>query len=222
MRIKEKYKGFSLIELLLTMMILGVISLLVGVTLNTIIRVSNSTNSKNLARNDANYIMDIVKRTVSNAQLEDVYLFNSSSRKLDYTGGVLGVSLDSNPYTDPGKEDMGNEMHVKLYGYDTWSCIGYFKDDLGYGYIVQSTVRGLNYEADTCISSSNSITILHSLTMDVPSFEVSYIDIGDGENSMFDVSIEVKPLFWPLKQNILVKPSVYRRSVISTEALTWY
>ena len=73
----KKYIGFSFIELLLTMMILGVIMLLVSTTLNTVIRASNTANSKNLARSDINYVMDIYNRLLTNAELTDIYLFNN-------------------------------------------------------------------------------------------------------------------------------------------------
>jgi prepilin-type N-terminal cleavage/methylation domain-containing protein len=223
MKIKESYKGFSLIELLLTMMILGVISLLVAVTLNTIIKVSNSTNAKNLARSNSSYIMDLIKKTVVNARLDEVHLYNSvNDRKLEESSGNIVVTYSESPYTN--ESEIGNEIHIKLYGYDTWSCIGYFKDNKNNGYIVQSFKRG-TYTPETCFSSdpdTSTTVILHSLTMDVSQFNIDKVTVSDEKNTMFIVDLKMEPLYWPLEQNVLVNSSVQRKSVISTEALTWY
>ncbi|NLZ24331.1 type II secretion system protein [Candidatus Dojkabacteria bacterium] len=230
MKKRVKYNGFSLVEMLFTIMLIGIISLLVGVTLNTIIKASNSTNMKNLARKDIDYIMELIKKTVSNSQLDYILLFDSGERRLSISGDVVTVTDVADMegiYGDIEKVDgmVGNELHVKIYGYDTWSCIGYFKDkdNEEYGYLVQRIVRGELDDHGTCFSSSLSdTTFLHSLIMDIPSFEMSYIDVGDDKNSMFEIDMTIEPLFWPLKQHILVKPSVQRKAIISTEALTWY
>lgn len=227
----KKYIGFSFIELLLTMMILGVIMLLVSTTLNTVIRASNTANSKNLARSDINYVMDIYNRLLTNAELTDIYLFNSESvRNFALVGGIprittkgsgVGNTYVGDALTLDGGE-LGNEVHVKLYGYSLWTCLGYFRDSANeYGYIVKTSARNLTDHA-SCFSDTASITILHSFAVNAEDLTINYVDMGDDRNSMFLVNATLSPLFWPLSNTSLVTKEVSRQIVVSTQALTWY
>lgn len=229
-----KYKGFSLVEMLLTIMILSIVMLLVATTLNTVIKASNTANSKNLARSDINYMMDIFNRSVSNAQLDDIYLYSSSSERVFTVASGLPEIYTDNPSNldniyetdlisnnDPTKFN-GNEIHVKVYGYPVWTCLGYFRDvDDKYGYLVKTTNASLTDHSE-CFNSSAVITVLNSFSVDVKNFEIQYINVGDDKNSMFLINSTVTPLFWPVSDSFPVTRDVSRQIVISTEALTRY
>ncbi|MDY0096983.1 MAG: prepilin-type N-terminal cleavage/methylation domain-containing protein [Candidatus Dojkabacteria bacterium] len=229
--IKRKYKGFSLIELLLTMMILTVIMLLVATTLNTVIKVSNATNSKNTARSNMLYIMDFLSRALTNAELADVYMYNSSTiRSLgEGPAGELSILTPAgvgSVYEDGKLEDtdfVGNEIHIKLYGYSDWTCIGYFEDRGGYGYLVRTVYEGdMGNDHSQCFSESAVITPMHSFMIDVENFNLEYIAVGDGENRLFLINATLNPLYWPVRDTFPVTRTISRQSVVSTKALTWY
>lgn len=230
-KILVKYKGFSLIEMLMTIMILSVVMLMVASTLNTVIKVSNTANSKNQARSDINYIMDLLSRSISNSELDDIYIFNSSPvRSFDYLSGLPNIktsdeNLLANVYNTTDYElknfvGLANEIHIKLYGYTVWTCFGYFESD-GYGYIVKATASDLT-DHSTCFNSTASITILNSFSVDAKDFSIEYVDVGDEKNSMFIINATVDPLFWPVSESFPVTKEVTRQTVVSTEALTWY
>ena len=228
---RKTYEGFSLVETLFTIVILSMVMLFVANMLNTVIKTSHTANSKNMARSDINYVMDVYDRTISNAKLEDVKMYDSSNvRKFGFDGDgipvIQGGSL-GNTYAEgnPVPENI-NEIHVRLYGYDTWTCLGYFKykseSNKEYGFIVKATSNDLNVDNhETCFDSP--ITILHSYSVDVSKFSMQFIDIGDGVNSMFVIDSEFTPLYWPMSNSFnLVAKGVSRKVIVSTRALTRY
>lgn len=231
----KKYKGFSLVELLLTIMILSIVMLLVASTLNTVIKASNTANAKNLARNDINYIMDLYSRLISNAELSDIYLYDSSAvRSFTLVNGLPAISSKPSlgeTYLSENLVDQqkGNEIHVRLYKYNYWTCLGYFESTSGVckdsnnkcGYIVKTTKQVLTDHA-SCFDSSSVITVLQSFSLNVSDFGIQYIDIGDEKNSMFIVNAQLTPLYWPVSDTFRITRDVSRQIVISTEALTWY
>ena len=230
--IKRKYEGFSFVEMLLTILLLGIIMLIVATTMNTVIKVSNTSNSKNLARNDMDYIMDIVNRTITNADLGNILLFKSDTVRtlgVDNYGQLRIVQGDTNAidtaYANgtPSTVLEGNEIQVKLYGYSYWTCIGYFRDNTNpsYGYIVKTTSSNLVNHKE-CFSYTAVVTLLHSFMVDASNFSVKYVEVGDGTNSMFIVDSTLRPLYWPVSDTFPVKRDVVRQIVISTQALTWY
>lgn len=229
---KKTYEGFSLVETLFTIVILSMVMLFVASMLNTVIKTSHTANSKNMARSDINYVMDVYDRTLSNAKLEDVRMYDSSNvRKFGFKDGIPVIETQGslgNTYAegDSVPENI-NEIHVRLYGYDTWTCLGYFKYGTGgdeYGFIVKATSNDLNVDNhDTCFADTSPITILHSYSIDVSKFSIQYIDIGDGVNSMFVIDSEFTPLYWPMSNSFnLVAKGVSRKIIVSTRALTRY
>ncbi len=229
-KVYRKYKGFSLVELLLTTMILVVIMLLVATTLNTVIKVSNTTNSKNIARTNMSYIMDYVSRALTNSEIGDIYMFNSSSvRTLGDNNGQLGIisSVDlGSTYADGKLGDLavqGNEVHMKLYGYNDWTCIGYFEDSNGYGYIVRTVYEDdMQGDHSLCFNQSAIVTPMHSFMVDVSEFHLDYLVMGDMENRMFLINSTLTPLYWPVGDTFPINRNVTRQAVVSTQALTWY
>lgn len=229
----KKYEGFSLIEMLFTVVILFIVMLLVASTLNTVIKTSHTANSKNQARSDINYIMNVYDRLLTNSQLEDIKMYNSQAvRRFGFDGNGLPRITGSpgSVYTTPLTVDgsTGNEIHIRLYGHSTWTCIGYFQDNrinpdnpLPYGYIVKSTSTDLTNPED-CFAPTANITLLHSFSNDISKFRMEYIDIGDKQNSMFVVNVTVNPLYWPSHNTYLLKKEVSRLLVVSTKALTRY
>lgn len=232
--LKRKYIGFSLVEMLLTVLLLGIIMMLVTVTLNTVIKVSQASNSKNTTRADITYTMDYVKRGLTNSQIEHIYIFDSSekryistdgsNRQLQvFTKGDLGDTYVDKNVKELGAFDNANEIHFKMYGYDLWTCIGYFRDESGeYGYIVRNGHANLEDSHSSCFDGNQIVTPLHSFMVDVMSFSIDYIQVADNRNSMFIIDATLQPLYWPVRETFPITREVSRQAVVSTEALTWY
>ena len=82
---ESKYEGFSLIEMLITIVIIGMVMLISSVTLTSLIKVSTVSSNKIRARNESEFVLELVRRTVRNSDPSDVYIFNSlGDRKFDY------------------------------------------------------------------------------------------------------------------------------------------
>jgi len=241
----KQYEGFSLVEMLITIVILSVVMLLVASTLNTVIKTSQTANSKNQARSDVNYIMNTYERLITNSDLEDIKMYNSLAfRKFDFDeSGVpqiqtQGPTPNYVPITTTG--DLGNEIHVRLYGTNYWTCIGYFRNDydallpptIKYGYIVKAIMKDAEtVDHSSCFNNAAAITLLHSYSNNImvrdPSdyenvaFRMEYIEV-DENNSMFHIRVSVQPLWWPLKGTYLKQSWVTRELAVSTKALTRY
>lgn len=245
----KQYEGFSLVEMLFTILILSIVMLLVASTLNTVIRTSQTANSKNKARSDVNYIMNMYERLITNSDLEDIKMYNSLQfRKFGFDpSGIPQIQARLSPYeyipiTTNGYP--GNEIHVRLYGTDYWTCIGYFQNDynddyynppstIKYGYIVKAIMKdAVSVDHSSCFNSAATITLLHSYSNNImvrnPSedytnvpFRMEYIKV-DENNSMFNIRVSVQPLWWPLKGTYLKQSWVTRELAVSTKALTRY
>ncbi len=228
----KKYEGFSLVEMLLTIGILGIITLLVATTLTTLIKVSIVSNAKNQARNDINFITELMHRSLGNTNVGDVTLYNSSAvRFFDVStmtvvdGAPLGTTYSSPTLIT---DTPSNEIHVRSYGYNIWSCIGFFFDSReeyrDYGYLVKTSRYSLNDHSE-CFDGSlpNSyVALLHNYSVNVIDFSVEYLVVGDDNDNMFIINTVVEPLNWPEGFSVPVNREITRQTTVSTQGLTWY
>jgi len=241
----KQYEGFSLVEMLFTIVILFIVMLLVATTLNTVIRTSQTANSKNQARSDVNYIMNTYERLITNSNLDDIKMYNSLAVRFfgSDANGIPQIQTPSglaneylNSLIPSTNEQIGNEIHVRLYGTDYWTCIGYYLDETypaKYGYIVKANLKddGDTTDHSLCFAQANNITLLHTYSNNImvsdPSghpntkFNMTYIPVGD-KNSMFNITVSVEPLWWPIKGTYLKQSWVTRQLAVSTKALTRY
>jgi prepilin-type N-terminal cleavage/methylation domain-containing protein len=96
--IEEKYQAFSLVEMLLTIVIIGMVMLISSVTLTTLIKVSTVASNKIRARNESEFVLELVRRTVRNSDPSDVLIFSTQeARKFDF---------DNMAIVDTGLEDI--------------------------------------------------------------------------------------------------------------------
>lgn len=229
---KKTFKGFSLIEMLLTLVIISIIFLITAKTLNTIIKVSTITKYKNITRNEAGFAMELTERLLANSNVNEVYIFDSSTAR-NYQGGAITSTLTPEElialYSSsllPGSK--GNEIHVRPYGYNSWNCIGYFVDetDPELGYLLKRAVESFPVDGghESCFDDSwgseYPILVLNSEDVTVKDFQVSYT-MSELVNNIFYVDLEMEPRFWsPGKTSI--EKAVFRQSTITTQGLTWY
>jgi type II secretory pathway pseudopilin PulG len=220
------YEGFSLVEMLLTMIIIGFVFLLVSTVLSTLIKVSTISTAKTTVRSESEFILELIRRNVRNSNVGDVLIYSTSGRT--YDGETIVESGDILGYDSPldaGEE--GNEIHFRPNGYSRWVCIGFFldTDDPDVGYILKSSTDDMSSNHSICFDPDTSdyekYTIqLNSEDVDVDSFRVKYIE-STYENYMIIADISAEPVYWYEGSGKLFNREVNRQVVVSTEGLTW-
>jgi len=227
---KEKYEGFSLVEMLITIVIMGVVMLTASSTLTTLIKISTVSSNKTRVRAESEFVLELVRRTVRNSNPSDVYIFDSLGvRKYDPVTNVV-VNSDGNPqsvavaqaYANSGTE--GNEIHFRPYGYESWICIAYFQStaDDGMGYILKTSAPNLLNKQSTCFEDdvSKYVIALNSEIVNIKSFDIAYTVLKDA-NYLIRFDIEAEPTQWYLAEGAPVKKIVHRQAVVSTEGILW-
>jgi len=231
LNMKKKYEGFSLVEMLLTIAILGIITLLVATTLTTLIKVSLVANNKNQARNDVNFMMELMNRSLGNSNVGDITLyksmdvrrFNRETMRVENVPTGVGSTYDNPTLL---VDDPANEIHVRSYGYNVWSCIGFFKDsvDSNIGYLVKTTNYNMQnpYECFDSQRTNSYVAVLHNYTVNVLDFNVEYLVVGDDADNMFIINSVVTPINWPTGFSVPVNREITRQITVSSQGLTWY
>lgn len=231
-RLKRKiYSGFSLIEMLITITILGFVMLLCATVLNSLIKVSTIADYKNSTRNDVNFITEFSKRALGNASLQDIYIYETKDvRQYNPETGQIEWNLEKTdveilaayPLPSP---DMGTEVHVKVNGYDRWTCIGYFQSTVNAEkwYVVKTSTQSLTDgdHADCFGNTDNIPMVLNSKIVTIKDFKVSKAPLFDG-NTLFTIDVLAEPMYWPVGENIPVTKEISKQVTVITQGLTWY
>lgn len=232
-RKKEKYEGFSLVEMLITIVIMGVVMLTASTTLTTLIKISTVSSNKTRVRSESEFVLELVRRTVRNSNPSDVYIFNSSAVReydpeenvvINSDGSILSPAVTL-VYENPlGENEVGNEIHFRPYGYDSWICIGYFlsTNDDGMGYILKTSAQSLQDQQETCFDEDTIkyVIALNSEVVNIKSFDIAYTILEDS-NYLIRFDIEAEPTQWYLAEGAPVKKTVHRQAVVSTEGIIW-
>lgn len=234
----KKLRAFSLVEMIMTLGILSIVFLLTTRTLATLVQVSTVTQYKTATRSEADFIMELVSRFLSNSHIDDMYIFDTMS-EWSYTPetGIVAINPETLPgsYNTPqGVGQTGNELHVRLSGYDQMTCIGFFKEDYNdpesKGYMLKKTVDFTNTsehyscflpEADDPFPESQyPLMVLNAEEITVKDFQVSYAK-SESSNNIFYVDLTMVPLYWAPGMDHIEK-AVVRQSIVTTQGLTWY
>jgi len=230
---KEKYEGFSLVEMLITIVIMGVVMLTASSTLTTLIKISTVSSNKTRVRSESEFVLELVRRTVRNSNPSDVYIFDSSDVRsydpeanevLNNDGNQQSPAV-SQAYANSLAENVtGNEIHFRPYGYESWICIAYFPsiNADGMGYILKTSAPNLSNNQASCFDEDESkyIITLNSEVVNVLSFDIAYTILKDS-NYLIRFDIESEPTQWYLAEGAPVKKVVHRQAVVSTEGILW-
>ena len=230
---KEKYEGFSLVEMLITIAIMGTVMIISSTVLSTLIRVSTVASNKIRARNESEFVLELLRRTIRNSDPSDVYVFSSNAPVGVYPGRfydpendiIVGEVDEEAVYTNGLPEGVvGNEIQFRPYGFSNWLCLGYFKDidDPDKGYILWTSGDDLRDNHENCFADSPSscLMLLNSDYINITDFGISYMESADG-NYIITFDILSEPMNWYLGPNAVVDREVHRRGVVSTEGVVW-
>jgi prepilin-type N-terminal cleavage/methylation domain-containing protein len=229
----KKYEGFSLVEMLITIAIMGTIMIISSSVLSTLIRVSTVASNKIRARNESEFVLELMRRTIRNSDPSDVYVFRSNvpvgiheGRKFLLSQQRITGTVDDTVYEEglpPG--EIGNEIQFRPYGFSGWLCLGFFyeEDDPEKGYILWTSGENLKENHESCFDVAlpySYLMVLNSDYINVKDFQISYTESSDG-NYIIEFDIISEPANWYLGPRALIKPEVYRRGVVSTEGVIW-
>lgn len=233
-----EYNGYSLVEMLITMAIISVILILVASTITALIKASAISTAKTLSRNESEFILEYVRRTIRNAEIEEIKVYNTYSGAENCRfvnsddevelNGISGCILEDIYMDTISPATIGNEIHIRPSGSAYWVCIGFFPDetDSSIGYLLKTSAIDLE-DHENCFDPSlngnyaRSALFLNSDEIDVNSFEVKYFVSGEDENTLMTVDLEIEPIHWVPGKQSQFKPQYRRQTVVSTQKLTW-
>jgi prepilin-type N-terminal cleavage/methylation domain-containing protein len=230
---KEKYEGFSLVEMLITIAIMGTVMIISSTVLSTLIRVSTVASNKIRARNESEFVLELLRRTIRNSDPSDVYVFRSHvpegvspGRSYDPENDVVKGEVDDAVYINGLPEnEVGNEIQFRPYGFSNWLCLGFFRDinDPEKGYILWTSGYDLRDNHETCFAPDNPssyLMLLNSDYINIKDFGISYMESADG-NYIITFDILSEPMNWYLGPRSIINREVYRKGVVSTEGIVW-
>lgn len=242
-KLGSKYESFSLVEMIITIGIMGMVMVIASITLTTLIKVSSVASNKARVKNETEFVLEYVRRNVRNSDPSDVYIYKTYDIRVynpidnileDYdnkTFQPVDSNIVKNIYSTPlGETVVGNEIHFRPYGYTSWICIGYFssKNDPSMGYILKTSAQNLWEDHESCFTTqayqggdySKYITVLNSDYVDVETFNIAYTKSSNA-NYIIRFDLSAQPLQWFLGSEQLFKKKVFRQAVVSTEGIVW-
>ncbi len=222
----KKYKGVSLIEMLITIVILTVVMLLVSVVLTTLIRTAAVTNARTTSRQESEFVIEILRKNIRNSHTDDMVLYSVSNRAFDEEQGkVIDTGLVSGYSTPVAEGTEANVVHFRPNGYHRWVCIGYFplSTDPTKGYVVKSSYPD-NVTPSECFNSNNTqyqqnALILNSSEVYASGFGMRYYSSPSG-NKLVTIDLTMKSIR-DMSFSKNVKPEYYKQALVSTQKLTW-
>lgn len=197
----ERYHGYSLVEMIISVAIVSVVMLIIGLSLNSLLMVSFVTSARMEALNQTDFAMELIKRTIKQSNPSNIFLFDSSDYYY-YESGNNVIARNPNTsegYPSPlyeGEANVGNEIHLLPANSDRWICIGYFTDNQGNGYLFKTSYKNLtNHES--CFDSATSeykknIMKLNTSQVNFTQFDASYFS-GGSSNVFYRIKMTGQP-----------------------------
>ncbi len=230
---RKQYEAFSLIEMLITVVILGMLMLTCSLVLTTLIRVSMVSTNKARVRTESEYMQEILKRTIRTTDPMNVNVYDTSSERFfNPTNSIVSPlegSLSPLPSTIPG-----NEIHLRPFGSNRWVCIGFFlganneteidPERTRKGYILKTTMEDTEYSPEGCFSSDindeQNYIVLNSRFVNVSDMEISYTTAKD-KNKEFILNMHSDAIYWYFAKGAPLRKDLYRQSIVKTEGVMW-
>ncbi len=234
---ETKYEAFSLIEMLITIIILGFILITCALVLTTLIKVSTVSTNKTRVRTESEYMQELLKRTIRTTDPANARLYNSlGSRQYNpSTSKIVPTVLSpSNPYeTHLGENQIGNEIHLKPFGSNKWLCVGFFYEvgnamesdgKTPKGYVIKTTMDDTNSSAADCFDSNknkpHNYIVLNSRFVNVSNMEVMYTMTED-KNKEFILNLRSDAIYWYFAKGAPLSRDILRQSIVKTEGVMW-
>ncbi|MGI6484513.1 MAG: PilW family protein [Candidatus Dojkabacteria bacterium] len=230
---RKTYEGFSLIEMLITTVLLGFIMLISALVLTTLLRVSTTATNKARIRTDSEYVLELLKRTIRTTSPDYVKIFDSSGREFDTINN--NVSIRDGVFTEV-TTGTGNEIHIKPNGSSRWLCVAYYKgspsdtDNAGVvkGYILKTSIEDMDNNIEGhkgCfnpeVNHQSNYLVLNSRFANIEDFKIKQSLAGDDYNKIIQFDLKSSAVYWYFAKGGLLNRSFYRQAVVKTEGVIW-
>jgi prepilin-type N-terminal cleavage/methylation domain-containing protein len=224
----RKIEGYSLVEMIITIAIIAVVMLLVGVTLTTLIQASANSSTRTTVREEEEFVLELMRKTIRNSHTDDIYVFNPQNRAYNESSGLIEATGEVSGYdTALVDGEVGTEIHFRPSGFDRWVCIGYFSgvDDPDIGYIFKSSASDLNSNHEACFDSATQESLQNTILLNSNDVDVNGLSIEFyptvGENMIMSLGLTMEPTHWVERFAGDEAPNVFKQVVVSTQKLTW-
>lgn len=236
---ENRYEAFSLIEMLITIIILGFVLLTCALVLTTLIKVSTVSTNKTRVRTESEYMQELLRRTIRttdpvNANIYDsspVRTFDSTNLKVKSNGDIAKIGeIYNNPL---GESVVGNEIHLRPFGSSRWICVGFFygtnnemesDGETRKGYVLKTTMEGMEYKPADCFNSTKNPTynyiVLNSRYVNVSKMEILYTRTED-ENKEFILNMYSDAIYWYFAKGAPLRRDIFRQTIVKTEGIMW-
>jgi prepilin-type N-terminal cleavage/methylation domain-containing protein len=208
---KEKYTGFTLIEMLITMAILMVIFLAMGNIVVNMLTASNSVSTRMLVREEGEYMAEVLRKYLRNSSADNVELYVRDEPEIvfaDYE--AVEINYDGNSEArELGVDESATEIHFRPSADATNKviCLGFFRTEQGRGYLIRASndFSGSwnDYDPETCFPEEPSsdpdfrknFGILNSDLIYIEGFSIQ--EDRTSSNVYYSIDIDMRP-FWGL------------------------
>jgi Tfp pilus assembly protein PilW len=229
---RKKYEAFSLVEMLITTVLLGFIMLISALVLTTLIKVSTTSTNKARVRTDSEYVLELLKRTIRTTDPNFVKIYNSSERKYDANTGFVS-SGDFEEIDTIGV--TGNEIHIRPNNSQRWICLAYYKgvntdkDNAGNikGYILKTSMMDIGdtkEDHSKCFvpseNPSYNYMILNSRFVNIEEFKIQQKPTVDF-NKIIQFDLKASAINWYFGNGSVLSRSLYRQAIVKTESVIW-
>jgi len=237
-RDSKKYDAFSLIEMLITIIILGFILITCALVLTTLIKVSTVSTNKTRVRTESEYIQEILRRSIRTTDPMEARLYNSLEYR-QFNSATSAVNTNTSiqsPYESVlGESTMGNEIHLRPFGSNRWICIAFFygannemesDGETRKGYVLKTTMEDKFYRQnpgdcfDPAKNHAYNYIVLNSRFVNVSKMEIMYTRVEDN-NKEFIINLNSDAIYWYFAKGAPLQRDILRQTIVKTEGVMW-
>lgn len=212
------YEGLSLIEMVITLLIVSMVLIVTSATLAALIRASAIASAKTMSRSESEFLLELLEKSIMNSQSELIVLYKSN-RQLTSDGFITSDPTIERIQFNGNR--MANEIHYRPVRSSDWVCLALVKGGSGTGSEGQGyIVKGYSStQTENCLESGQVI-ILNSDEIDVLVFDIYGYTTSLG-NYSFVIDLTVRPIYWIPGRQSVIRPEYARQLVVSTRRLIY-
>ena len=132
----KKYEGLTLIEMIITLLIVGIVLVVTSATLVALIKASAISSARSLSRDESEFILELLEKEIENSRSDDIHLYaiDHGAWKFDTVSGkIVGPAVNLQPIALNDPTFHADEIHYRPVGSEEWICLGYYIGTDEYG-----------------------------------------------------------------------------------------
>jgi len=213
---QKRFKGYSLVEMLIALGLISGVLILVGLVLTTMIKTSIMADARTLARTESEFLAVVMQRNIANSIPDNILLFNRANPYLLENGSlVVNDSIEFNKVSFNG--EIANEIHMLPVSGNRWICIAVgheLVDGENRVFIIRTT-------ASTSLIPSYGDISSHSSCFNPAENTEMYDYLTYFSSEQVSISTVENPYAFELKAVKSPSGNLYIQSVIGVSPLDW-